>query len=151
MSTTETSTPLAASVLVIDDEKKLAGLFAEILEGEGLTVHMAHKGGDGLAKLDDAGFRAFFSGSPIKRIGRARFLRNVLIAIGNSGDISLAGEAERLLADRDPLIRGAAVWALSRLAPERAISLQGKYLPAEADSKVRDEWAKGSRSEYVRK
>ena len=53
MSTTDSLTPLAASVLVIDDEKKLAGLFADILEGEGLTVHIAHKGGDGLAKLDE--------------------------------------------------------------------------------------------------
>jgi len=53
MATQEMSAPLSASVLVIDDEKKLAGLFAEILEGEGLTVHLAHKGGDGLALLDE--------------------------------------------------------------------------------------------------
>ena len=68
-----------------------------------------------LVRLDDAGFRALFSKSAVKRIGRARFIRNVLIAIGNSGDAALAGEAERLLGDASPLVRGAAVWALGRL------------------------------------
>jgi epoxyqueuosine reductase len=68
-----------------------------------------------LARLDDAQFRALFSKTAIKRTGRDRFLRNVLIAIGNSNDESLAGEAERLLDDASPLVRGAAVWALSRL------------------------------------
>ena len=68
-----------------------------------------------LAGLDDAGFRALFAKSAVKRIGRARFLRNVLIAIGNSGDPTLASAAERLLADASPLVRGAAVWALGRL------------------------------------
>ncbi len=68
-----------------------------------------------LVRLDDAAFRALFAKSPIKRIGRARFIRNVLIAIGNSGDASLADEAERLLGDESPLVRGAAVWALGRL------------------------------------
>lgn len=73
-----------------------------------------------LAALDDAGFRARFSGSPIKRIGRDRFLRNVLVAIGNSGDQALV-ERCRLLAadDASPLVRGAAVWALSRLMDRR--------------------------------
>jgi epoxyqueuosine reductase len=70
-----------------------------------------------LARLDDAGFRARFRSSPIKRTGRDRFLRNVLIAIGNAGDPSLAGEARRLLDDPSPLVRGAAIWALSRLLP----------------------------------
>ncbi|MEK4035107.1 tRNA epoxyqueuosine(34) reductase QueG [Methylocystis sp. IM3] len=93
-----------------------------------------------LARLDEAGFRAFFSGSPIKRIGRARFLRNVLIAIGNSGEPALAEEAERLLGDPDPLIRGAAVWALARLAPQRLVALQGQRV-AETAQTVRDEWA----------
>ena len=68
-----------------------------------------------LARLDDAGFRALFTKSAVKRIGRDRFLRNVLIAIGNSGDPTLAGDAERLLEDASPLVRGAAVWALGRL------------------------------------
>jgi epoxyqueuosine reductase len=94
-----------------------------------------------LARLDDAGFRARFSGSPVKRIGRTRFLRNVLIAIGNSGVAALAAEAERLLADPEPLVRGAAVWALARLAPDRLAALQGA-LARETDETVREEWAK---------
>ncbi len=95
-----------------------------------------------LARLDDTGFRALFSGSPIKRIGRIRFIRNVLIAIGNSGEPSLAAEAERLLGDPEPLIRGAAVWALARLAPDRLFALQSNHLTPERDSGVRAEWAK---------
>ena len=68
-----------------------------------------------LSRLDDAQFRALFAKSPVKRAGRDRFVRNVLVAIGNSGDGSLAGDAERLLSDGSPLVRGAAVWALGRL------------------------------------
>lgn len=69
-----------------------------------------------LAALDDAGFRARFSGSPIKRIGRARFLRNVLYAIGNSGQVRLAAAARPHLADPDAAVADAAAWALGRLA-----------------------------------
>jgi epoxyqueuosine reductase len=76
-----------------------------------------------LARLDDASFRTLFSKSPVKRTGRDRFVRNVLIAIGNSGDASLAREAERLLDDASPLVRGAAVWALGRLDPARLRSV----------------------------
>ena len=68
-----------------------------------------------LARLDDAAFRALFAKSPVKRIGRDRFIRNVLIAIGNSDDASLADAAKRLLGDESALVRGAAVWALSQL------------------------------------
>jgi len=68
-----------------------------------------------LARLDDAGFRAMFSGSPIKRIGRDRFVRNVLYAIGNSGDAALADAARDLLNDPDPTIADAARWAVERL------------------------------------
>src|SRR4051812_28073723 len=68
-----------------------------------------------LVRLDDAAFRALFAKSPVKRIGRDRFIRNVLVAIGNADDPSLAPEAERLLGDASPLVRGAAVWALSQL------------------------------------
>src|SRR5438067_7108218 len=68
-----------------------------------------------LAMLDDAAFRALFRKSPVKRIGRDRFLRNVMIAIGNSGDLSLVPSAQGALDDASPLVRGAAVWALSRL------------------------------------
>ncbi|MFN3953956.1 MAG: tRNA epoxyqueuosine(34) reductase QueG [Pararhodobacter sp.] len=68
-----------------------------------------------LAALDDAAFRARFSGSPIKRIGRNRFVRNVLYAIGNSGSARLADAARALLGDPDPVVAEAARWALSRL------------------------------------
>ena len=69
-----------------------------------------------LAALDDAAFRALFSKSPIKRIGRDRFIRNVLYAIGNSGDPALKGSAERLLDDPAPVVRDAAIWAVGRLS-----------------------------------
>ncbi|NHN89156.1 tRNA epoxyqueuosine(34) reductase QueG [Acetobacter conturbans] len=69
-----------------------------------------------LAKLDDAGFRTLFSGSPIKRIGRNRFVRNVLIAIGNSGDLSLRGLAQTLQNDPDPVVADSAAWAVTRLS-----------------------------------
>jgi epoxyqueuosine reductase len=68
-----------------------------------------------LAALDDAGFRQVFSGSPIKRIGRDRFVRNVLYAIGNSEDRSLLPVARRLTADPDATVRDAAEWAVARL------------------------------------
>jgi epoxyqueuosine reductase len=92
------------------------------------------------ARLDDAGFRALFSGSPIKRIGHGRFLRNVLIAVGNSGDVGLAPLAETRLEDDDPLVRGAAVWAVRRLDPQRAERLALDFLPRESDTAVRTEW-----------
>jgi epoxyqueuosine reductase len=94
-----------------------------------------------LAALDDAGFRRRFSGSPVKRTGRNRFVRNVLIALGNSGNPSLASAAERLLADASPLVRAMAVWALAKLAPAAHISgLREHYLPQECDEVVRSEW-----------
>ncbi|HZY49100.1 MAG TPA: tRNA epoxyqueuosine(34) reductase QueG [Devosia sp.] len=94
-----------------------------------------------LAALDDAGFRALFAGSPIKRIGHARFLRNVLIAIGNSDDPALAPLAEARLSDPDPLVRGAAVWAVRRLVPaQKARHLALDFLAREADTTVRSEW-----------
>lgn len=93
-----------------------------------------------LARLDDANFRALFRKSPVKRIGRDRFVRNVLIAIGNSGDAALAEEVERLLSDPSPLVRGAAVWALARLIPhERLAGLAARA--SEADPAVVGEWA----------
>jgi epoxyqueuosine reductase len=92
-----------------------------------------------LALLDDMQFRALFSKSPVKRTGRERFIRNVLIAIGNSGDLSLAREAERLLDDESPLVRGAAVWALGRL-DKAALRRRGDQR-AEQNEFVRDEWA----------
>jgi epoxyqueuosine reductase len=71
-----------------------------------------------LARLDDAAFRKMFSKSPVKRTGRTRFVRNVLIAIGNSGDATLASEAMRLLGDPSPLVRGAAVLVMDQRARE---------------------------------
>jgi epoxyqueuosine reductase len=94
-----------------------------------------------LARLDDAAFRVQFTKSPVKRIGRDRFVRNVLIAIGNSNDRTLAAEAERLANDDSPLVRGAAVWALSQLLePEEFAQRAAQALSAEADDGVREEW-----------
>jgi epoxyqueuosine reductase len=96
---------------------------------------------DALARLDDAAFRALFAKSPVKRIGRDRFIRNVLIAIGNSNNRALASEATRLLADASPLVRGAAVWALSQLmAPEDFVELAATGVSAEPNETVRAEW-----------
>ena len=92
-----------------------------------------------LARLDDAEFRTRFSGSPIKRIGRDRFVRNVLIAIGNSRDASLGALALELIGDRSPLVRGAAIWAAARLLGARALPLS--LAAGEADETVRGEWA----------
>jgi epoxyqueuosine reductase len=92
-----------------------------------------------LVTLDDPQFRAFFTKSPIKRIGRDRFIRNVLIAIGNSGDASLAAAAERLLDDTSPLVRGAAVWALRQLmARQQFEALNREH--TDDDLSVREEW-----------
>jgi epoxyqueuosine reductase len=94
-----------------------------------------------LVQLDDAAFRALFTKSPVKRIGRNRFIRNVLIAIGNSGDTTLAKEAERLLDDESPLIRGAAVWALSQLIGHEAFAaLASDATATETDQGVQAEW-----------
>lgn len=95
-----------------------------------------------LATLDDGGFRRLFSGSPVKRIGRDRFVRNVLIAIGNSGDTSLLEVVGALLADASPLVRGAAVWALSRLGDAvRIASVHALLGTKEQDPHVLEEWA----------
>jgi epoxyqueuosine reductase len=94
-----------------------------------------------LAELDDAAFRARFAKSPVKRIGRDRFVRNVLIAIGNSNDADLTDAAERLLSDDSPLVRGAAVWTLSQLMGRDEFSkLAARAVTAEPDETVRAEW-----------
>ncbi|ESX94930.1 tRNA epoxyqueuosine(34) reductase QueG [Mesorhizobium sp. LNJC403B00] len=94
-----------------------------------------------LLQLDDTAFRTFFSGSPIKRIGRDRFVRNVLTAAGNSGDVSLAGPVRDLLGDASPLVRGAAIWALARLVTAAEFNGQAAvYLKTETDTTVQDEW-----------
>jgi epoxyqueuosine reductase len=91
-----------------------------------------------LAALDDAAFRKLFTASPIKRIGRDRFVRNVLIAIGNSGMAGLAGAAAARLGDTSPLVRGMAVWALARLPGGEAALAAGPG--EESDSDVLAEW-----------
>jgi epoxyqueuosine reductase len=94
-----------------------------------------------LLSLDDAAFRSLFAGSPIKRIGRDRFLRNVLIAAGNSGEAGLIAQCKAHLDDASALVRGAAVWALSRLldASEFA-ALASRRLGKESDPYVASEW-----------
>lgn len=95
-----------------------------------------------LARLDDAAFRALFAKTPVKRIGRDRFVRNVLYALGNAGDPGLAAEVAPLLDDPAPLVRGAAVWALSRLlAPDAFAALRSTRCRDEADPHVLEEWS----------
>jgi epoxyqueuosine reductase len=94
-----------------------------------------------LAALDDAAFRAAFAGTAIKRTGRDRFVRNVLIAVGNSGDPALATVAEARLDDPSALVRGMAVWALARLAPDRLRVCAADRRPGETDFHVKAEWA----------
>ncbi|MEM7057660.1 MAG: tRNA epoxyqueuosine(34) reductase QueG [Pseudomonadota bacterium] len=92
------------------------------------------------ARLDDTAFRAAFSGSPIKRIGRARFVRNVLVALGNSGDFGAAELVRGLTLDPEPLVRGAAVWAYSRLVD---LPTFVKARRDDPDPDVRAEWDLG--------
>ena len=94
-----------------------------------------------LARLDDRGFRQVFAGTAIKRVGRDRFVRNVLIALGNSGEAVQVLLVESLLDDSSPLVRAMAVWALARLADETVFArARGRHLPAESDPNVRAEW-----------
>lgn len=94
-----------------------------------------------LAGLDDKSFRAKFSGSPIKRIGRNKFLRNVMIAVGNSKDETLKAVTLNNIKDGNPMVRGASVWALSRLEDQSSFAnIRMKELDSEADETVRDEW-----------
>ena len=97
-----------------------------------------------LLTLDDAGFRARFAGTPVKRTGRDRFIRNVLIAAGNSGEAALCDPVTRLLDDVSPLVRAMAVWAASRLLGAEAFSrLRERHESAEGDADVRREWRAG--------
>ena len=94
-----------------------------------------------LAALDDTGFRARFAGGPIKRIGHARFLRNVMIAIGNSGDRSLIAAARSGIEADSPLVRAMAVWAFGRLATATEVkSTALQFAPKERDATVLEEW-----------
>jgi len=102
-----------------------------------------------LAGLDDAAFRALFSGSPVKRIGRDRFIRNVLIAIGNSGEPALADAAAARLDDDSALVRGAAIWALARLGPDRFERERASRAGHETDPQVIGEWREGAEEGVV--
>ncbi|WP_296035575.1 tRNA epoxyqueuosine(34) reductase QueG [uncultured Agrobacterium sp.] len=93
-----------------------------------------------LLELDDAAFRDFFSGSPVKRIGRNRFIRNVLIAAGNSKDPRFIEQCQKLSADASPEVRGMAVWALSQLMDRQSFHAYAAARATEDDSDVRDEW-----------
>lgn len=95
-----------------------------------------------LLALDDPAFRKLFSGSPVKRIGRNRFLRNVLIAAGNSAQPDLQSHVNRHLKDPDKTVRATAVWALRQLTePEEFAEKRRQALCSETDDLVRKEWS----------
>lgn len=94
-----------------------------------------------LLALDDAAFRALFTKSPVKRIGRNRFIRNVLHAAGNSGDAELVAPVETLLTDEDVVVRATAVWALKQLSTTKFEALKNEKLLTEAEPAVRSEWS----------
>lgn len=107
----------------------------------GVRKELLHRPLADYAALDDAQFRTLFAGTPIKRTGRDRFLRNVLIAIGNSREPALTESARPHLDDPNPLVRGAAIWALSRLLPRAEFeALARSLLPRETDPDVTVEW-----------
>lgn len=94
-----------------------------------------------LALLDDAEFRSLFSRSPVKRIGRTRFIRNVAIAIGNTNNPDMSSTVMALLSDDDPVIRGACVWALSRLISEDVFkNVNSAHAAKEQCADVQAEW-----------
>ncbi len=114
-----------------------AGREAKLKAREGSTLPPLAE----LLALDDTAFRERFAGTPVKRTGRDRFIRNVLIAAGNSGDGALVPLVEALMMNDSPLVRAMAVWACTRLAePSHVMSLQARLLPDERDAAVRDEW-----------
>jgi epoxyqueuosine reductase len=102
-----------------------------------------------LLELDDAGFRQVFAGSPIKRVGRDRMVRNALVAAGNGGEPALAGPVARLLDDPAPVVRGAAVWALARLDGARWHRERAARLAGETDADVLAEWQAFPETESV--
>ena len=104
-------------------------------------VHGAHI--RELARMDNAAFRARFRYTPIRRTGRDRMVRNVLIGLGNSGDSSLSEVARQRLEDGSALVRGAAIWALSQLTPNVFLRERAARLPDEKDPSVVEEWEHG--------
>ena len=94
-----------------------------------------------LLLLDDAAFRRYFANTPVRRAGHVRFMRNVLIAAGNSADDSLVPAIQAQLSHQSPLVRGMAVWALGKLlAPAPFARLSNQHITHEADEQVRAEW-----------
>lgn len=121
--------------------------FASVASEQALWARAELKapGLDELAELDDEAFREVFSGSPVKRIGRDRFLRNVLIAIGNAGDTGFVEHSVLLhLSDPSNIVRGAAIWALARLDLARFEAEKAARLENEPDDEVRAEWLSGA-------
>ena len=97
-----------------------------------------------LLLLDDARFRHYFAGTPVRRAGYDRFMRNILIAAGNSDDTALVPLVCAYLDHKAAVVRGMAVWALSQLMEQRAwTTLKHEYLTSEADETVRAEWNDG--------
>jgi epoxyqueuosine reductase len=92
-----------------------------------------------LVRLDDGNFRTLFAKTAIKRTGRDRFIRNVLIAVGNSGDERFVADVKALLDDASPLVRGAAVWALSKLLPRANLAVLSQQ-HRDPDPTVQEEW-----------
>jgi epoxyqueuosine reductase len=101
-----------------------------------------------LLALDNDAFRTFFSGSAIKRIGRNRFMRNVLIAAGNSDAAGLTSDVANHLGDPDPIVRGAAIWAFSRLASAAQLREAHHAASPETDQSVLAEWAAAQGSDH---
>lgn len=96
-----------------------------------------------LLSLDEATFRKRFAGTPLKRTGRDRIVRNAVIAAGNADDPGLAGPVERLLSDPSPLVRAMVAWALPRIASDdRVAAVRRRALSTEADAIVRHEWGR---------
>jgi epoxyqueuosine reductase len=95
-----------------------------------------------LSQLDDKAFRKFFSANPVKRIGRDRFMRNVMIALGNSNNPTMCKFVMPHLDDLNPLVRGAAIWALSQLDADKAYDLAKHANGHEKDDSVLEEWAR---------
>ena len=125
------------------EEKRSAWLYRVVAECERGTPRddLRAPSLEMLLRLDDAAFRSLFTGSPVKRTGRERFIRNVLIAAGNSGDMQLVPRIELLLNDASALVRAMAVWALWRLLPEpQFVELRNRHKPTEPDADVRAEW-----------
>ncbi len=117
--------------------------FAETASEQKLLAREEFRAPDlvALSQLDDQAFRKYFSANPVKRIGRDRFLRNVLIAMGNSKIEMMKDHVRPHLDDVNPIVRGAAIWALLQLDADEARVLAKQAKPHETDELVLKEWA----------